>query len=142
MSEIVLKEGGASITYDPASRVWSLRNAIRRDNIDFFVRSTKEMEGIVTTGFGPFKEQGIDPLLLRRGDEFVVKTLAGEAGVATACQSVVAGDFDNDTDMDLYLYLVCTGPVVNLPNRLFENDGKANFVPVLLQTPVGQQVAS
>ena len=28
---------------------------------------------------------------------------------------------------DLDLYLVCSGPVANLPNRLYENDGKGNF---------------
>jgi hypothetical protein len=32
--------------------------------------------------------------------------------------------------MDLDLYLVCTGPVENLPNRLYENDGHGNFALV------------
>ena len=128
VSKAVLNGGGISITYDPSSGVWSLSNALGSDNIDFIVRSTMPIENTLTTGFGPFKEKGIDPLLIKQGNEYVIKPLAGEAGVATACQSVVTGDFDNDMDMDLYL--VCTGPVENLPNRLFENDGKANFVIV------------
>ena len=49
----------------------------------------------------------------------------GEAGEDIACISVVAGDFDNDMDMDLYM--ACKGPIKNLPNRLLENDGKGGF---------------
>ena len=37
----------------------------------------------------------------------------------------MAGDFDNDMDLDIYL--VCTGRVANLANRLLENDGHGNF---------------
>lgn len=48
----------------------------------------------------------------------------------TACESVVAGDFDNDMDVDLYL--VCRGQVSNLPNLLLENDGNGVFRAVPL----------
>lgn len=46
-----------------------------------------------------------------------------------SCFSGVAGDFDNDQDLDLYL--ACSGAVDNLPNRLFENVG-GRFVEVPL----------
>ena len=67
-------------------------------------------------------------MLLQQNDGFVEKTLVGEAGAHTSCYYVGAGDFDNDMDVDLYL--TCTGPVANLPNRLLENDGKGNFLLV------------
>lgn len=46
----------------------------------------------------------------------------------SASQNVVAGDFDNDMDVDLYL--VASGPVANEPNILYLNDGEGRFEPV------------
>ncbi|MCY4404696.1 MAG: FG-GAP-like repeat-containing protein [Candidatus Poribacteria bacterium] len=40
-------------------------------------------------------------------------------------ESVVAGDFDNDMDVDLYI--VCAQSSGNLPNRLYVNDGRGNI---------------
>jgi hypothetical protein len=40
----------------------------------------------------------------------------------------VAGDFDNDMDLDIYL--VCRGGARNLPNMLLENDGAGVFAAV------------
>jgi len=41
------------------------------------------------------------------------------------CASVVAADFDNDMDVDIYM--VCRGGVENIRNVLLENDGRGNF---------------
>ena len=41
------------------------------------------------------------------------------------CVSVVAADFDNDMDVDIYM--VCRGGVENIRNVLLENDGRGNF---------------
>jgi ASPIC and UnbV/FG-GAP-like repeat len=112
-----------SLTYDTASRHWVLRSDIRY--INFVVHSSKLIDQLQIEGFRPTSGELPNVLLLRRGEEFVSHTLSGEAAVPTACHSAVAGDFDNDMDLDLYL--VCTGPVENLPNRLYENDGKGNF---------------
>lgn len=38
-----------------------------------------------------------------------------------SCFSVAAGDFDNDMDLDLYM--ACSGPLEHVSNRLFENKG-------------------
>lgn len=43
-------------------------------------------------------------------------------------RSVVAGDFDNDMDMDLYI--VRSNSAVNLPNQLYENQGDGSFIKV------------
>ena len=45
-----------------------------------------------------------------------------------SCVSAVAGDFDNDMDMDFFL--VCRDGVNNLPDRLYENLGNGTFALV------------
>ena len=45
-----------------------------------------------------------------------------------SCVSVVAADFDNDMDLDLYM--ACRSGVENLANRYFDNDGDGTFTEV------------
>lgn len=61
---------------------------------------------------------------------FVDATAGSGLDLGSACQSIVAEDFDNDTDVDLYM--TCTGPIENKNNRLFENLGGGVFAPVPL----------
>ena len=124
-----LAEGAAqhrnevSLTYDTALHHWVLRSDIR--HIHFVVQSSQPIDQLQTEGFPPTSGELPNVLLLRRGEQLVSHPLFGEAAVPTACHSAVAGDFDNDMDLDLYL--VCAGTVENLPNRLYENDGKGTF---------------
>ena len=122
------ESNGISITYDVNSKTWTLRNFNKMSHVDFIATATQTISEYGVTGFNLFKAEGIDSLLLQQKDGFVEKTLVGEAGAHTSCYYVVTGDFDNDMDMDLYL--TCTGPVANLPNLLLENDGKGNFMLV------------
>jgi hypothetical protein len=115
-------EREVSIVYDPASSVWTLSSAGRP--INFILRSAEAMEEVQSASLKPFDNPGADLLLVRRGERFVTKTLPQPIDQAE-CHSVVAGDFDNDMDVDLYL--VCTGRVVNLANRLLENADHGNF---------------
>jgi hypothetical protein len=118
-----------SIAYDTASRNWVLRSSIKGIwHINFVVQSSKPIDHVQVEGFQPTSGELPNVLLLRRGEQFVSHPLSGEAAVPTPCHSAVAGDFDNDMDLDLYL--VCAGAVENLPNRLYENDGKGNFTLV------------
>jgi hypothetical protein len=96
--------------------------------VDVVISAKKPIQNVHFIGFKPFKEEGVDALLIRCDKGFSLKPLAGEASRPTSCHSVAAGDFDNDMDIDLYL--VCSRTATNLPNRLFENDGKGNFVIV------------
>jgi hypothetical protein len=109
-------------------RTWTIRNYNESDFVDFIAKATQTISEFKAIHFKIFKPEGKDALLLQQNDGFVEKTLVGEAGEDTACNSVVAGDFDNDMDVDLYL--TCTGPIKNLPNRLMENDGKGGFIVV------------
>jgi hypothetical protein len=119
---------GVFITYDPDLRTWTIRNFNEHDFVDFIAKATQTISEFKAINFTIFKPEGKDSLLFQEKDGFVEKTLVGAAGEDTACNSVVAGDFDNDMDVDLYL--TCTGPIKNLPNRLMENDGKGGFVVV------------
>lgn len=112
-----------SILYDPASSVWTLSSSGRR--LNFILRSTETMDQVSSTGLKPFDNQRADLLLVRRGERFVTRTLPDRPADLGACHYVAAGDFDNDMDVDIYL--VCTGQVRNLANRLLENDGNGNF---------------
>lgn len=115
-----------SLSYDAASRHWVLRSDIQY--INFIVQSSQLIDQLQTEGFKTTSGELPNVLLLQRGEQFVSQTLSGEVAVPTACHSAVAGDFDNDMDVDLYL--VCAGTVENLPNRLYENDGKGNLTLV------------
>ena len=115
-----------SLTYDTASRHWVLRSDVQY--INFIAQSSTLIEQLQIEGFKTTSGELPNVLLLRRGEQFVSQTLSREVAVPTACHSVVAGDFDNDMDVDLYL--VCAGTVENLPNRLYENDGKGNLILV------------
>ena len=64
-------------------------------------------------------------LLIRTATGFVDRTVAAGFGFPTGCESGVAGDFDNDTDLDLYL--VCRSQVDNPPDLLYENLGNGTF---------------
>lgn len=44
---------------------------------------------------------------------------------ATSCESIAAGDFDNDMDLDLFL--ACATPTGNTDNLVYRNDGAGNF---------------
>ncbi len=47
----------------------------------------------------------------------------------TRCDAVVAADFDNDMDLDLFF--ACSGPALNTPDQLWINDGAGHFAPLL-----------
>jgi hypothetical protein len=119
--------GSVMVWFTPEKRRWTIRASFLR-YVNFVARSDKPIERLKAVNFRPGKGAKVDALLLHREDRFVPKMFGKAANAPTACHSVVAGDFDNDMDADLYL--VCTGTVENLGNLLLENDGRANFAVV------------
>lgn len=67
-------------------------------------------------------------LLINTGNGFIDGTIDSELSNSEYCQNVVAGDFDNDMDLDIYL--VCNKGSNNLPNILYENQGNGKFLEV------------
>ena len=125
-SDVNLTEKGVAIEYDPVEGVWKLRSSL--PEINFIANSTKPVDQIKTIGFKPSKADKTDYLLIKSTDGFKPSASSGFSDRSTACTSVVAGDFDNDMDIDLYL--VCTGHIQNMPNILYENDGMGHFIEI------------
>jgi len=121
-----LTDKGVTIKYDPGERVWELRTSLPK--INFIATSTKPIDQIKAIGFNPSKGDLTDHILIKGSDGFKPSDSSGFSDRSTACTSVTAGDFDNDMDIDLYL--VCSGPTQNLPNILYENDGAGHFIEV------------
>ena len=112
-----------SIDFDVTAELWTLRSTI--PYLDFTLKSTEPIEQIKTLGFTHSRGLVTDRLLAQQNGHFTDKTLSPSAAFLTASRSIAAADFDNDMDIDLYL--VCASPTGNMPNLLYENDGKGNF---------------
>ncbi len=123
----VRERRGVQIGYDGEAGEWVLRNG-SRVSMEVEILAAQPIADVRRLDFRPFRERGVDALLLAREDGFAEKALVGSAGGPTACHSVTAGDFDNDMDVDLYL--VCSAPISNLGNRLLLNDGTGRFTAV------------
>jgi hypothetical protein len=67
-------------------------------------------------------------IYLNYGVTFVDNSANAGLDEANHCESVTAGDFDNDMDVDLYL--VCFDVTSNLANLLYENQGQGVFTQV------------
>lgn len=119
-----IQKNGVSITYDEPSHRWTIRNYSRGNFVDFLIDATNPVSQLQTIGFGTFIEKGTDVLLLKNEKGYKTSKYT-DTDLHTACHSSVAGDFDNDMDIDIYL--VCTGPIENISNRLLLNDGKGRF---------------
>jgi hypothetical protein len=62
------------------------------------------------------------------GTGFVDQTTQAGFTVPSSGRGIVSFDYDNDMDLDLFV--VTTGPVINDPDKLFENDGTGYFTEV------------
>lgn len=124
----VLQQGKAAIYYQPETGTWTVVSCNKHNFVDLIVTSNQDIDNVTLSGFSHFQEEGVDALLMRRGERFANEISPSGLDFPTSCHSVVSGDFDNDMDEDLYL--VCSGSVQNLPNRLFENLGEGRFAVV------------
>jgi hypothetical protein len=119
---------GLNIGYFPATGEWKIVQGNTGYSYSYVqVASTASITGLKFSGASD-ADRGYRPLLVRN-------TVNGLATVTTAgfdasvrCQSVVAGDFDNDMDEDIFL--ACTGGAHNLANRLYMNNGNGTFSEV------------
>lgn len=114
------------IGYNQEQDLWEVfasREAFLGLNI--VVRADETITALSTVGFQKSNGELSDRLLVNNGEQFQDATSLAGLATATACGSVAAADFDNDMDTDLYL--VCRGPVLNVPNVLYENLGTGQF---------------
>jgi hypothetical protein len=116
---------GLYIGYDASAETWTVL-ASRPDALSLNVQVTAsaDITDLRHINLNPSTAAVADRLLLQTPTAFVDAT-SNPALAKTPCDSVVAGDFDNDMDMDVYL--VCRGQVQNRPNILLQNDGRGVF---------------
>jgi hypothetical protein len=114
-----------AISYDSSSHIWTMKSTVRL--VNFIITADKPIDMLKTHGFKSSKGDLKDSVLFKSNVKFIPQKSV-PSDTKTACSSVASGDFDNDMDVDLYL--VCSSPIGNLPNILYENDGKGNFTKV------------
>ena len=130
---------GLYIGYDPASTRWEMYlSTPDKDLVAAVVNSSSEITKTDAIAFNNDLQPNPDILLLSDGDSLIDRTAdSGINSVRTAGVSSVAGDFDNDMDVDLYV--VTTNAAGNEPNVLYDNQGDGTFEAV---TNLGDAVGS
>ena len=104
------------IRYDHSQDRWLLSSTLK--SLRFDIESTRNISEVREAGFKSSVGARRDQLLVVLGSNAEPKMLP-QFKEHSACYSGVAGDFDNDMDLDIYL--VCSGPAGNLPNIIYEN---------------------
>jgi hypothetical protein len=134
ISEPAADENGFYIGYDASTETWEFFT--HSESTYYEVRVGLESDGLIEN----LQNNGLvnqrpfwDAALLfwdGSAEEFFDATEGSGLDVGSTCQSIVAEDFDNDTDLDLYM--TCTATVENADNMLFENigDGEFALVPI------------
>jgi hypothetical protein len=122
-------DDGLFAGYDPVSGTWTmLLSTAGNWDANFVITSTSPMSNVQPVGFNPVPRTSYPSFLVRTANGYQERNSLSQLKVPQSCLSAVGGDFDNDTDIDLYL--ACTWPVSNASNLLFENLGNGVFTQV------------
>lgn len=118
---------GIYVGYDVNTESWTILSS----DPDFFSINyvlTAEQNIISATDINFESSDGAksDVLFHNFDGQLTNITASANLDTPTACESVVAADFDNDMDIDIYL--ICRGIVSNSPNRLLVNNGDGTFI--------------
>jgi len=108
------------VGYDPDSETWQILHSVNQANI--IIESTLPITEIASINWDMFELPTCDRIIFNNGSSWQISS---EGLIPSSGRSVVSGDFDNDMDLDIYVN--GTGPVANLPNTFYENDGNGNF---------------
>ena len=121
---------GIYIGYDPPTERWTILNSPggAAAHIHASFQSTSAVSDVSVSNLGNEDLPLVPVLYVQNGGTFTNRTQAVGLGEAIMCIAAAAGDFDNDMDVDLYA--VCRGAILNMENRLYENLGQGTFALV------------
>jgi len=129
-SHVVGVNRGLYIGFNTSTQLWEMYNA--PVNGDFTMEVSVESDGTISDvtriNFSQLQQQINYKLLINNGSGFDDRTAENGLTDAMFPQSVVAGDFDNDMDLDIYI--VNSTRIINHSNMLYENMGDGTFLPV------------
>ncbi|MEM1230028.1 MAG: FG-GAP-like repeat-containing protein [Pseudomonadota bacterium] len=114
------------VGYDTSEGAWKLRfnSEGNWEYIHFYMTSDAPITS-VSQPSGSIGDNPNLPRLYRNTTGGYVDAGFSIGFTPVQCASVVAGDFDNDMDLDLYM--ACRDGAANIANELFVNDGTGNF---------------
>lgn len=125
---------GLYVGYDPVSKTWkAFLSFPQYKELNLVIETTGPLSNMAGIGFAPLnlpQHDLQDVLLLYNSttNKYVDRTQVSGLGNPILGQSAIAGDFDNDMDVDLY---VSRGyKTFNLPSILYENNGNGTFITV------------
>lgn len=150
-SSIEPADQGIYIGYDPITEEWevNLANGGRYTTAYFVIKSSESISDLEISSLAG-TDLPLSPVLLRNTglgfegttEPLVAHYATGELSNPVSCNGITSGDFDNDMDIDLYM--ACSGGVENIANILYENDGTGQFNAVPMaggaRGPIGSSV--
>ena len=123
-------DSGLFIGYDPSLQRWQVlasHETLLELSLD--ITSSESISGLESIGFDVNQPPSRDRLFLNSPAGLEDVTLdAGIGDLPIYGRSVIAGDFDNDMDLDLFI--VANKGITNVPDILLENDGHGHFSAV------------
>lgn len=132
--EPLVESSGIYIWFDPNDNYWHIRYFLFESDRIFAggaeITTPGSMGEVYPINFEIDLNNYTNILFANLGDGRFVDTSDG-AGISNDfgnASSAVFADFDNDSDLDLYV--VYTGILFNENNRLYENDGQGHFIDV------------
>ncbi|MBL8736403.1 MAG: CRTAC1 family protein [Planctomycetes bacterium] len=124
------------VGFDPATSSWIVVSSSTIWNECMFRFDCSIGTGSPTAlGFNPLAAPQGDLLLKRVNGSYVDVTASSGAPANLRGHSVVAADFDNDRDLDLFV--VTSTLADNTPDVVLQNDGAGNFTPVSMHGAQG-----
>ncbi|MFO1031604.1 MAG: CRTAC1 family protein [Planctomycetota bacterium] len=117
------------VGFDPATSSWTILSSSTIWNDCMFRFDCSKATGTPTAiGFNPQAATPGDLLLKRVNGVYTDVTASRGVPANLRGHSVVAADFDNDRDLDLFV--VTSTLAENTPDVVLRNDGAGNFTPV------------
>jgi len=117
---------GIYVGYDDSTSTWQILRS--GDVANLVITSTSAISNVQAINWDPEFPAYADAYLENTGTSFTSVGPVRGITVPSEGRNVVAGDFDNDADLDLYI--VTSAPTQNVPNILYENQGDGTFVQV------------